>query len=73
MNDLAKHLGKKIKLARVENDMTQSQLGMQTNIDSSHIGRIERGEVNITVETLYRIANAVERTPGDLLPVIEVN
>ena len=68
MLDIAKLLGNKIKLARVEKDMTQSKLGLMTNIDSSHVGRIERGEVNVSVETLYRIADAHGCTAAELLP-----
>jgi transcriptional regulator with XRE-family HTH domain len=68
MNSIAKRLGKKIKLARVEGDMSQSDLAQSANIDSSHIGKIERGEVNITVETLYRISEALGCSPTILLP-----
>ncbi|AWB57444.1 helix-turn-helix transcriptional regulator [Colwellia sp. Arc7-D] len=68
MSSIAKKLGKKIKLARVEVDMSQSDLAQVSNIDSSHIGKIERGEVNITVETLYRIAKALRCSPKILLP-----
>lgn len=32
------------------------------------MGRIERGEVNITVEKLYRIASVLECEPQYLLP-----
>lgn len=32
------------------------------------MGRIERGEVNITVEKLYEIANTLEVDIRDLLP-----
>jgi transcriptional regulator with XRE-family HTH domain len=32
------------------------------------MGRIERGEVNITVEKLYRIACTLECEPVSLLP-----
>jgi transcriptional regulator with XRE-family HTH domain len=68
MSNIAKRLGKKIKLARVEKDMSQSQLAQAANIDSSHVGKIERGEVNITVETLYRLAEALRCSPAMLLP-----
>jgi len=68
MSSIAKKLGKKIKLARVEKDMSQSDLAQAANIDSSHIGKIERGEVNITVETLYRLSEALRCSPKALLP-----
>lgn len=39
-----------------------------TDIDRSYVGRIERGEVNITVEKLYQIANVLKCSPSELLP-----
>lgn len=39
-----------------------------TDIDRSYVGRIERGEVNITLEKLYEIASALKCSPKDLLP-----
>lgn len=68
MSSIAKRLGKKIKLTRVDKDMSQSDLAQSANIDSSHFGKIERGEINITVETLYRIAEALRCSPAILLP-----
>ena len=38
----------------------------------SYMGRIERGEVNITVEKLYRIAAELGCKPADLLPPAKV-
>jgi transcriptional regulator with XRE-family HTH domain len=71
MSNIAKRLGKKIKLMRVEKDMSQSDVAQTANIDSSHIGKIERGEVNITVETLYRLADSLKCNPAVLLPDTE--
>jgi transcriptional regulator with XRE-family HTH domain len=68
MSSISKRLGKKIKLARVEKDMSQSNLAHTAGIDSSHIGKIERGELNITVVTLYRLAEALKCSPTMLLP-----
>ena len=68
MSSIAKRLGKKIKLARVEKDMSQSNLAHTAGIDSGHIGKIERGELNITVVTLYRLAEALGCSPTILLP-----
>jgi len=68
MSSIAKRLGKKIKLARVEKDMSQSNLAHTTGIDSGHIGKIERGELNITIVTLFRLAEALGCSPSLLLP-----
>jgi transcriptional regulator with XRE-family HTH domain len=68
MSSIAKKLGKKIKLVRVDKDMSQHDLAQAANIDSSHIGKIERGELNITVVTLLRLAEALRCKASILLP-----
>ncbi|WP_256124222.1 helix-turn-helix domain-containing protein [Paenibacillus chitinolyticus] len=35
-------------------------------IDQSYLGRIERGEVNITLDTLYKISKALRISPAQL-------
>lgn len=48
--------------------ISQDALALACNIDRSYMGRIERGEVNITVEKLYRIAGELACDPSSLLP-----
>nr|WNL65231.1 hypothetical protein GPGIFMOB_00182 [Acinetobacter gerneri] len=48
--------------------MTQEFLALQCSIDRSYMGRIERGEVNLTVEKLYEIAKILKIHPQHLLP-----
>ncbi len=48
--------------------MSQDVLALACSIDRSYMGRIERGEVNITVEKLYRIAGELACEPSCLLP-----
>jgi transcriptional regulator with XRE-family HTH domain len=67
MNDLSKLLGRRIKLLRVEKDLLQSELAQLTDRDPSYLGRIERGEINITIETFARIANALDIKPSEIL------
>lgn len=68
MGNLAKKLGKKIRLARKAKGLSQDVLALICQIDRSYIGRIERGEVNLTVEKLYQIAESLECDPAQLLP-----
>lgn len=56
MTDLSLKIGQLIRAKRVEKKLTQEKLSLQCGIDRSYMGRIERGEVNITVEKLYDIA-----------------
>ncbi|HBP1052322.1 TPA: helix-turn-helix transcriptional regulator [Pseudomonas aeruginosa] len=68
MDKLARALGKRIRVQRKACRISQDALALACNIDRSYVGRIERGEVNITVEKLYRIAGQLSCDPSSLLP-----
>lgn len=55
-----KTLGTHIKDIRLKKAMSQEDLANDADIPISQIGRIERGEINPTVSTLYAIAKALE-------------
>ncbi|GER59490.1 transcriptional regulator [Patiriisocius marinus] len=54
------------KLRRIKR-LSQEELAFDCNIAISQIGRIERGEVNTTLSTLYTIPLALEITVPELL------
>lgn len=68
MSEISLRIGSLIRKRRVELEITQEMLALQCNIDRSYMGRIERGEVNLTVEKLYMIAKALEVDVEQLLP-----
>lgn len=68
MKDLAVKIGLKIKARRKDTHISQDKLALLADIDRSYIGRIERGEVNITIEKLYEIADVLECDAKILLP-----
>ncbi|CAM3236718.1 helix-turn-helix domain-containing protein [Moritella viscosa] len=68
MKDLAINVGLKIKVRRKEMCVSQDKLALLADIDRSYVGRIERGEVNITLEKLYEIAEVLDCDAKDLLP-----
>lgn len=68
MGQLAKAIGKKIRTERKARNLSQDALALACSIDRSYMGRIERGEVNITVEKLYVIAGVLTCDPYVLLP-----
>jgi transcriptional regulator with XRE-family HTH domain len=63
----AKKLGKKIKLARVEADMTQADLAEATGILQKSISRYETGASLPTLDTLERVAKALKKPFGYFL------
>ena len=68
MDKLAKALGERIRVQRKACRISQDALALACNIDRSYMGRLERGEVNITIEKLYRIAGELACEPSSLLP-----
>ncbi|EGQ8299884.1 transcriptional regulator [Vibrio parahaemolyticus] len=65
---LAAHVGKRIAKMRKTKGLTQDKLALFAEIDRSYVGRIERGEVNITLEKLYEIAETLGCDARELLP-----
>ncbi|MDM1786761.1 helix-turn-helix domain-containing protein [Acinetobacter bereziniae] len=68
MSELSIAIGQLIRNKRTELKITQESLALQCGIDRSYMGRIERGEVNLTVEKLYEIASRLEIDAKKLLP-----
>ncbi|WP_409321455.1 helix-turn-helix domain-containing protein [Pseudomonas monteilii] len=66
--EIAKSLGQNIREQRVLIGLSQDALALACGMDRSYVGRIERGEVNLTVEKLYRLAETLNCRPQILLP-----
>lgn len=62
-----KEIGKKIKNARSEKGLKQIDVAVDAGINSSYYSKIERGEVNPSLEKIYRIAKALKVKSTDLM------
>jgi transcriptional regulator with XRE-family HTH domain len=60
-------LGKAIKMSRSETGISQESLAVDANLDRSYLGGIERGEHNLTILNLAKIARALDLAPSELL------
>lgn len=60
-------VGHNIRTYRKARNLTQEELGEILEMDQTYVGRVERGEINITIDTLLRIANALHVQPEMLL------
>lgn len=68
MSELSIAFGQLVRKHRKEKNISQEKLALLCNLDRSYMGRIERGQVNITLERLYELAKALEVSPASLLP-----
>ena len=66
-------LGLRIRFYRKEKKLSQEKLAEICRLHPSYIGQIERGEKNITVEILHRLALGLEVSMADLLQDIDGN
>jgi len=71
--ELAILVGNIIRDRRTAVGASQDRLAQECGLDRSYMGRIERGEVNVTIATLYRIARALHCSAHDLLPKNEID
>lgn len=60
-------LGAAIRARRKVACLSQEALADAAGVDRSHMGKIERGERNVTFLNIARIALALECKPSDLL------
>ena len=59
MAEINKRVGFNIRKYREEKDWTQEHLAFESNLHRAYIGQIERGEKNIGLINLEKIAKAL--------------
>lgn len=59
-------MNKKLKIARIENDMTQQALAKAVGASRQTIGLIEKGEFNPSLQLCITIAKALGKTLDEL-------
>jgi len=55
--------GKRIRQLRKDQEWSQEAFADYSGLDRSYIGQVERGEKNITLKNLFKIADALEVEP----------
>lgn len=75
MPNLSKHrqspdliaMGDAIRKARLAQSISQETLALHSEVDRSYLGRVERGDNNVALLTLVRIARSLGMTLGELI------
>lgn len=60
-------VGEVIRQKRKALNLSQEAFADEVGIDRAHMGRIERGERNVTFLNLLRIARALDTLPSNIL------
>ncbi|MCM8788285.1 MAG: helix-turn-helix transcriptional regulator [Candidatus Omnitrophica bacterium] len=68
--DIYKTIGMSIRKIRKSAGITQEELSRKAGIDPSFISHIERGTKKASIETIFKIANALEVSVEELFSKI---
>lgn len=66
MSDLRNAVGDRIRAIRKAKELTQQELAERSNLDDAYIGAVERGERNFSIDTLDKIIEGLDISPGEL-------
>jgi transcriptional regulator with XRE-family HTH domain len=67
---IRRRFGENLRAIRKARGFSQEHLAHAAGIDRSYLGKVERGEVNLTIEKLYLLSKAIRCSPKDLVPEI---
>lgn len=62
MSDLTNNIGEKIRYYRKERGLNQEELAYRASLHNTYIGQLERGEKNVTIESLAKVCAALDIT-----------
>lgn len=65
--DIRHTFGNNLKHYRVEADLSQAALAVKMGVDRAHVSAMERGQQNVTIVTLWHVAQALGVAPAVLL------
>jgi len=66
LEDVKKLVGDRIRQLRKEQGLSQEKLGDKADLHYTHIGSIERGEKNWSIDTLIKVAKGLNIEVADL-------
>lgn len=62
-----KQFGSKMRKIRNRLGISQEELGFRAGLHRTYIGAIERGEQNVSIDNIHKIAKALKVSPSELL------
>lgn len=66
MSTISENVGKRLRIRRTELGYSQELTSEKAGLHPTYIGQVERGEKNLTIESLEKICNALEYPMEDL-------
>lgn len=70
---MLKLIGERLRYLRKRNNLTQEELAEKAGLNSSYIGSVERGDRNISIETLEKLIHGLNVTPAEMFQLHEID
>jgi len=67
VQDIQKQLGANIRALRLKRKLSQDVFAERSGLHRAHVGEIERGESNVTIQTLKIVADTLRVKIVDLV------
>lgn len=67
LSEMTKVFGERVRARRSELGLSQERLAEGSSLHWSFIGRIERGQANLTLRNIVRLAEVLEVDPSALV------
>ncbi len=67
--DVLRKIGLNFRVERTKKRLSQEQFAELANVHTNYIGKVERGEQNLTVRKIVELTNALELTVDKILNI----
>lgn len=69
--NLEQVFGEELRKIREEKGLSQEQLGFDSDYHRTYISQLERGEKNTSLKAVFRISEALQVQPSELIQRVE--
>jgi transcriptional regulator with XRE-family HTH domain len=66
VDNILKRLGEKIRKIRLEQGLSQEKLALLSGLHRTYVGAVERGERNVTLKNVEKLAKTLNVAIGEL-------
>ncbi len=67
--DVLKKIGLNFRVARIKKSLSQERFAELANVHTNYIGKVERGEQNLTIKKIVSLANSLNLPLKEILKI----
>ncbi len=73
MSEISRQVGQQIRQLRMQRQMSQEELSFKAGLSPAHLGQIERAVKNPTIDTVAKIAGALDVPVAELFATVSAS